>query len=481
MAEPVEFEIKVLGGEQARREVQKFVDQLNRAGADAKGAARGFALFGDAGKESGRKLGLTVNQLTEFGLGVGTLNPKLRELSIQLASAGNSAVTMGASMGPIGVAIALVVSVLPGMIKLLRDSEEDTEAAAFAMRDYTQSLNDAAAGIRDFIRAVEQQRRVSQGLGDTFQTEARLTELANTRFDIEQRIARIRRESASEQVAASQIRAFGLEQQLAEVAREQETLATVQSFRARGLAEEATEGAGRAPRGDRPSRTRSARPDREAERDRENAERAARRQQIQQQMRDAGVSRIQSPEVLHETIDLDAELAQQQADADKARIERERAYRAEVERANNAWEYRLEMLQQEAEARQAAIRDASDIAEGALELFGASQGQMELMRGLSQVAQAVGSYPDVVGIAQHGISAALHFKNAATLGAGGGGGGGASAGAGGGPSRRPLPTGGGGGGGGPTAVTVNINAPTDEAQLGRMIDRSSRAARRRFG
>ena len=125
-----------------------------------------------------------------------------------------------------------------------------------------------------------------------------------------------------------------------------------------------------------------------------------------------------------------------------------------------------------------------------LQAFGATQGQMELWRGLSDTAQAITSFAgqNYAAGALYLLSAGLHFANAAQMGIGGGGGsqGQAAAAAAGpnaqGAAQNPQAAPGGAQGtntGG--TVVVNFNAPTSEPLLGRDFIRAQRLAQRRFG
>lgn len=100
----------------------------------------------------------------------------------------------------------------------------------------------------------------------------------------------------------------------------------------------------------------------------------------------------------------------------------------------------------------------------------------------TETAKAVAAYPDVLGMATHGLAAALHVKAAIAAGgsASGGGGGGAPKIAPRGNQARPVPSNGGGGGEGGTTI-VNINSPVPRDQVGLMTLKAQRASQRRYG
>lgn len=136
----------------------------------------------------------------------------------------------------------------------------------------------------------------------------------------------------------------------------------------------------------------------------------------------------------------------------------------------------LRRAAEEQAIQQQAIATTAMAGEFLLEQFGATAGQMELWKGLIQTAEAIGAYPDVFGMAQHGISAAMHFANAARLGVSGGG------------SKPPVPTGpqaqpsppSGGSSDGPREITIVVqgNPLITEADIGERVLRSIDAAHR---
>jgi hypothetical protein len=104
-------------------------------------------------------------------------------------------------------------------------------------------------------------------------------------------------------------------------------------------------------------------------------------------------------------------------------------------------------------------------------------------KGVAATAEAIGSsITNQPNAAVKWTEAGIHFALAAAAGgasaaipnAGGGGGGGGRA-------ARPEAVGSGGGGGGGGTFVINYNAPTTEAERGRMAQRDERARARRFG
>ena len=139
----------------------------------------------------------------------------------------------------------------------------------------------------------------------------------------------------------------------------------------------------------------------------------------------------------------------------------------------------LEIEQSISKETQRQIGQAIELGKTLLTAVGAPKGVLELIEGFSQAAQVPGSYPDGFGMAQHAISAGLHFANAARIGVGGGGAVPSPSVSAGGPARA-LPVAGPsrGGGGGPNVY--NFNAPFSESDLGVLYREADRAAANRY-
>lgn len=121
-----------------------------------------FALFGDSAKRSGREIGMLVNSVSEMGYTALTAIPQFRMLGMSLAMAGGSAVTMGAALGPIGIAIALLGNLLPSVIALFNDEAEAIDDVGMAADETTRFMTalerqsvSAAAAIRSAITQIE--------------------------------------------------------------------------------------------------------------------------------------------------------------------------------------------------------------------------------------------------------------------------------------------------------------------------------------
>jgi len=150
-----------------------------------------FALFGDSAKRSGREIGMLVNSVSEMGYTALTAIPQFRMLGMSLAMAGGSAVTMGAALGPIGIAIALLGNLLPSVIALFNDEAEAIDDVGMAADETTRFMTalerqsvSAAAAIRSAITqiedAIEAERlleRLRLGQGSAVEQEAYLRQV----------------------------------------------------------------------------------------------------------------------------------------------------------------------------------------------------------------------------------------------------------------------------------------------------------------
>jgi hypothetical protein len=532
MAQPVEFEIRVDEG-QALRDLQRLEKQLEdvgsattrTAGAATKGAQATKAL-GDSSREAGRKLGMQVNEVSELLLGFGALNPKLRETTLSFATAGNSAVTLGASMGPVGVAIAGLSAALPLLIRLFMDSGEEAREAASGFDAMTASLDEAISKVRELDAARAQEQRRAMGVQTVDETRGDVL-IAQGRVGSQQaRLERALRSAGLDPSAAQNIAAMGdgsaarrrltntfaasggsvddlngLLIQLDRVVDAREELtdavhrqADAQRDLLEGQMEEfevaqaiaAEEEAARSTRsrgGRRGGRSRGpSAGDQPLTLDNLETE-------LEGNAADT-IAGITTPEAvraaaLAEELDLRKEIAslQGQAALDEAMAAERQAAKVKLTQAELETEREMARTEAELAKTQSQAFDlVNQGSEAAFELFNAQEGEKELIRGAIQVAQAIGAYPDGFGIAQHGIAAALHFANAAKLGVGGGGGGAPIPSAGQTARATPPPGFGGGGdsGGGGTTV-MNFNSPVPEALIGQYQRRADRAYKARYG
>lgn len=151
-----------------------------------------FALFGDSAKRSGREIGMLVNSVSEMGYTALTAIPQFRMLGMSLAMAGGSAVTMGAALGPIGIAIALLGNLLPSVIALFNDEAEAIDDVGMAADETTRFMTalerqsvSAAEAIRSAITQIEQVieaeellNRVRLGRGSVVEQQAYLDQMS---------------------------------------------------------------------------------------------------------------------------------------------------------------------------------------------------------------------------------------------------------------------------------------------------------------
>lgn len=150
-----------------------------------------FALFGDSAKRSGREIGMLVNSVSEMGYTALTSIPQFRMLGMSLAMAGGSAVTMGAALGPIGIALALFGNLLPAVIGLFDDEAKALDDVGMAADETTRFMTalerqtvSAAEAIQSAITQIEQVieaeqllERVRLGQGSATEQEAYLRQM----------------------------------------------------------------------------------------------------------------------------------------------------------------------------------------------------------------------------------------------------------------------------------------------------------------
>lgn len=136
-------------------------DLASGATARVGGGLRGVS---DESKKMGRGLGEGVNMVTEMAYGFSGLSPKIREVTVGLAGAGNNAFIMGASMGPLGVGLALVIGLLPSLIQLLTDSGDEAITTAESFDVTTESIQTMIDKLREADAAASLSQRRQMGL-----------------------------------------------------------------------------------------------------------------------------------------------------------------------------------------------------------------------------------------------------------------------------------------------------------------------------
>ncbi len=430
----------------------------------------------------------TIAQLAQ---GFGMLNPKIGQVA-------GSLVGLTSAFGPVGIAVTGLTVALPILVDALGDQEDATDRATDATNRYgaalerTRTLVEQASGAYREQAALLGRGGVQEQIAAAEVAHNRLlrarTELARGALrgsgGVIEELA-----STNEQLRQSTERLADLRQQLLG-----EIEGSPQQIASANAAAEADKQKQNAGRGSTARRRRGgAANDNGADLARLMEAAAREEREMEQALADQiiGIKTKQHEEemrLLQERRDFEeserqlaAEGAERLADIQIEQLARVTAQSNANAEAMAATEARL--AQERKDTTLGFLGVADQAGQGLLDMFAATEGQKELWAGGIQIAEAIGSYPDPVGIASHALSAGLHFANAAQMGVGGGGSAQAqlpAAGAAGTAAARPAQsdTAAGGGGGN---VTYNINQPLTEAQLGRLNQRHDRASNRRFG
>lgn len=470
MAEPIEFEItadtegiaealKVLA--QRLKELEDAAESVGDALPNtSKGADGARKAAGEAAKATG-EYRQTIGQLAQ---GLGVLNPKIGQ-------AAGSIMGFSAALGPAGIA----AGVLTTAVGFLAAEMAEQQKAAEELRATLDSLTatwielanaaDMATGTtsRDVQQILETQLTLKNQI--SAQIEALGGEVAANLSVEGIRLLRLYREVRHE--------IFLTTADLNQAARA-ELAKETQQKRSTFAAQTRSRGGGGG----------QSRLQREAEENTRAMEAALREQE-----RMEAASARERQRITEERYQFEAdERARALEDEERYHDLRREMAAQELEVRRNVEETIARVRQKNAETEQRLADEREDTIKGLvgvagqagqqlLDQFGATEGQKELWAGAIEVAEAIGAYPDVVGIAAHGLSAALHFANAAQMGVGGGGSQTPAI-----PSGTPRPeTGGGGAGGGGGTIVVNYNVPVSEAEMGRRTRRSLDMADRRFG
>lgn len=116
-----------------------------------------------ASQNAGRQMGMLVNSVSEVGYSFGAAIPGMQTYGTQLAMMGGNAVTFGAALGPVGVALGVVAGLMPVVIGAMNDFGEETEEAAQDQGDLEDAMRRANRRISeqlDLLNRRERQQRL---------------------------------------------------------------------------------------------------------------------------------------------------------------------------------------------------------------------------------------------------------------------------------------------------------------------------------
>lgn len=491
----------------------------------------------EAAKKSAEQFNKNLAAAAALGGAFASLSAQLGPVGQALGAAASGAGALYAAMGPVGAVIGGIAGALPAMINALNDT---SNSAAIAANNLTTLQNTVVSLADEVARATDEYRQFfaavqgSASVQDTsrllagaregairqadrlreLQGRLELAEAADAITGLGGNPARIAATVRAEMdLARREQRRFEAEVQrlegglrvaldrAEEERRAAEAQADAESIRSKAAA--------RANRG--PGRDRTA----ELEKEKNAAIRLFQEESaVAQQLVDKEWERLEAVKQIAE--------AEQRAFESKAAAvaASEEAYKREIEAARmlsleNSKAKQLLMEQTIEEERraeleydyqrtvqrtQAGLEGVVDIFRTAREIQKDSESSFgkafktaldewlkgfalqSAYKGVAATAEAIGSaVTNQPNTAAKLAEAGMHFALAAAAGgasaaipnAGGGGGGGRAA--------RPEAVGSGGGGGGGGTVVINYNAPTTEAERGRMAQRDERARARRFG
>lgn len=526
MAEPIKVALEVEGADKAAADMQKVAAGLKQVGQASSQTAPQLDKITEGQKGAAQAAARSASQMANLGIGLSKLDPKLASLANGFAGAATNIVTFGATLGPVGVAVAAVSAVLPSLIDAMQETGQ-------SFRDTQAAVANAARGLEHFIgvaqraaQAQAQATRLAKGAGTEAEAQGVLyqrlaargaqgrqaNELARslgldsgsaTSQELVRAIlsgdeSRTRRASvAGAYVGGADVdeamrSAVALARRVRDSARELEAAERGVADATRRANEEQMRDEGLR------LRTKRERDAAEAARDGARAHRdagAAARERAAAEAalfapRDtlAGLGRSLTSEFgAMSNPDLDNAYATPNTDKNLENdalldgLKRTKDAEAERDRARQDFHSKQKQRHKEEIAMASQIAGvATESGQMLLEAFGATEGQKELWKGISDVAAAATSiagqnYPQAV---LYGISSALHFKNAAEMGVGGGSKAAIPGAAGGGPESAPGSQRGGNSGG---PITINLSMPNalmTESEKGVMIDSLLRAARR---
>ncbi len=144
---------------QLGREANGIASQLRNQAAAAEQSSASLGESRKASQNAGRQMGMLVNSVAELGFSFGAAIPGMQTYGTQLAMMGGNAVTFGAAMGPVGVAVGVLAGLLPVAIGALNQFGDASDDAAADQANLEVSTKDANDALRDQIQLLNTRER----------------------------------------------------------------------------------------------------------------------------------------------------------------------------------------------------------------------------------------------------------------------------------------------------------------------------------
>ena len=141
------------------------------------GPAMAFPAITKESQNSGRSMGMLVNSVSEMTYSMGTAVPGMRTFAMQIAMLGGNAVTLGASFGPLGVAIATVVGLAPSLIGLFTDSGDEAAETTDRVAGLTAEFERYVSAVERGARRLQTAMAVNQGKASVDEQRAQVMAL----------------------------------------------------------------------------------------------------------------------------------------------------------------------------------------------------------------------------------------------------------------------------------------------------------------
>lgn len=137
-------------------------------------AARASGGLTEASRAQGRAMAEHINLASELALGFGGLSPRLQQLAIGFAGAGNNAFALAGAFGPIGVVVGTLIGVLPGLISLFSDTSDELGEMRRGAGATQQTFEELISTIQRMRAENERERQRARGELDVEEQEAAL-------------------------------------------------------------------------------------------------------------------------------------------------------------------------------------------------------------------------------------------------------------------------------------------------------------------
>lgn len=159
---------------------------LKQESAATGASAGGMKAAGDATRAKSRATAENINLVSELALGLGALDPRLQQVGIAFAGAGNNAFQLANFLGPVPLVITTIATVIPSLVAGLSDTSEEMDGVARSTQTATERLRELRDQERQRREEREEDQRLERGEASAAQLEDQRSALETQLSDVQQ-------------------------------------------------------------------------------------------------------------------------------------------------------------------------------------------------------------------------------------------------------------------------------------------------------